>query len=114
MLSSSPLLDLVRAGAFVMLLFSAILILVVIRNLEAPIKFGTRSGPLLVGMGLVLFALPIYGDVAGAEILARPAPILRIIAGFVLPVGLYLMKPLGLHRIVDAAARPAEEPDDVG
>src|SRR5687767_7314530 len=98
MLSSSPLLDLVRAGAFVMLLFSAILIMVVVRNLEHPIKFGTRMGPLLVGIGLVLFALPIYGDVAGAEILARPSPLLRILAGVVLPTGLYLMRPLARHQ----------------
>jgi hypothetical protein len=108
MLSSSSLLDLVRAGAFVMLLFSAILILVVIRNLEAPIKFGTRTGPMLVGVGLVLFALPIYGDVAGAELLARPSPILRIIAGILLPVGLYLMKPLGRHRLIGESR---EEPE---
>ena len=97
MLSSSPLLDLVRAGAYVMLLFSAILILVVIRNLEN-VKFGTRVGPLLVGVGLVLFALPIYGDVAGAEILVRPSPILRIIAAALLLAGLYLMKPLSRHH----------------
>lgn len=109
MLSSSPLLDLVRAGAFVMLLFSAILILVVIRNLEAPIKFGTRLGPLLVGLGLVMFALPIYGDVAGAVILSGMAPGMRVLAGILLPVGLYLMKPLGRHRL----AGDPEERDDV-
>ena len=109
MLSSSPLLDLVRAGAFVMLLFSAILILVVIRGLEAPIKFGTRTGPMLVGVGLVLFALPIYGDVAGAELLARPSPFIRIIAGVLLPVGLYLMKPLSPQQAVQEQEAPPDE-----
>lgn len=93
-----------------MLLFSAILILVVIRNLESPIKFGTRVGPLLVGVGLVLFALPIYGDVAGAEILARPSPLLRIIAGILLPAGLYLMKPLGREHLIGEIPEPDDEP----
>ena len=99
MLSSSPLLDLVRAGAFVMLLFAAILIWVVLRNLEAPIRFGTRSGPALVGVGLVFFALPIYGDVAGVEALANQGSLIRVIAGILLPVGLYLMRPLTTGRI---------------
>ena len=94
MLSSSPLLDLVRAGAFVMLLFAAILIWVVIRNLDVPITFGTRAGPILTGVALVLFALPIYGDVAGVESLADHGSIFRIFAGALLPVGLYLMRPL--------------------
>ena len=92
-----------------MLLFSAILILVVIRNLEAPIKFGTRVGPLLVGLGLVLFALPIYGDVAGAEILARYASPFRIVAGLVLPTGLYLMKPFGRHSLAKETAGASDD-----
>ncbi|HYI46771.1 MAG TPA: hypothetical protein VE174_15040 [Actinomycetota bacterium] len=98
MLSSSPLLDLVRAGAFVMLLFAAILIWVVLRNLETPIKFGTRAGPALVGIALVLFALPIYGDVAGVESLADNGSLFRVFAGFLLPTGLYLMRPLTNKR----------------
>ncbi len=109
MLNSSPLLDLVRAGAFVMLLFSAILILVVVRRLEAPIRFGTRVGPLLVGIALVLFALPIYGDVGRAQSLVRPASALRIVGGIALPLGLYLMKPLGRH---DTLSEPEESTDD--
>lgn len=94
MLGASPLLDLVRAGAFVMLMFAAILIWVAIRNLEAPIRFGTRTGPVMVGIGLVLLALPIYGDIAGASLIARPGSVFRIVAAIVLPIGLYLMKPL--------------------
>ena len=93
-MTESPLLDLVRSGAFVMLLFAAILIIFVIRNLEAPIKFGTRIGPVLVGIGLLLFALPIYGDVFGTRDLDTPGSLIRILAAILLPVGLYLMKPL--------------------
>lgn len=81
-----------------MLLFAAILIWVVLRNLEAPIKFGTRSGPALVGVALVLFALPIYGDVAGVESLANQGSIIRVLAGLLLPTGLYLMRPLTSGR----------------
>jgi hypothetical protein len=92
--TSSPLLDLVRAAALVMLLFSAILIFVVIRNLEAPFRFGTRSGPLLVGLALVLFAIPIYAEVAGSAAMVRASSVFRIGAALLLPVGLYLMKPL--------------------
>lgn len=92
-----------------MLLFSAILILVVIRNLEGPIAFGTRVGPLLVGVGLILFALPIYGDVAGVEVLVDPSHILRIIAGFLLPTGLYLMKPLGRQHYVGESEEPVDD-----
>jgi hypothetical protein len=117
LLSSSPLLDLVRAGAFVMLLFAAILIWVVLRNLEAPIKFGTRSGPALVGIALILFAMPIYGDVAGVEALADHGSLLRVFAGFLLPPGLFLMRPLGVgHQRGEAEetapeAVSTEEPD---
>ena len=104
-----------------MLLFAAILIAVVIRNLEAPIKFGTRIGPVLVGTGLVLFALPIYGSVMATQILDRPTPYLRILAAILVPVGLYLMKPLTRHaRALDPAAEAVEveaveveEPSDV-
>ena len=94
MLSSSPLMDLVRAGALVMLLFAAILIWVVIRNLEAPIKFGTaprarvsRRRPRSVRSA----------DLRGCSGRRVPYPsrvTFRVLAGFLLPVGLYLMRPL--------------------
>ena len=89
-----------------MLLFAAILISVVIRNLEGPIRFGTRSGPILLGLSLVLFALPIYGDVTGAGLLVRQGSFFRVFAGILLPTGLYLMRPFGTLRITT----PAEEP----
>ncbi len=112
-MGGSPLLDLVRAGAFIMLLFAAILILVVIRNVEAPIKFGTRIGPLLVGMGLVFFALPIYGDVVGSQFLDQPGSVIRLMAGILLPLGLYLMRPLTPAQAAAerAKAEAAEEPE---
>lgn len=110
MLSSSPLLDLVRAGAFVMLLFAAILIWVVIRNLDVPVTFGTRAGPILTGIGLILFALPIYGDVAGVESLADNGSIFRLFAGATLPVGLYLMRPLTPAYHEPERTEPDEEP----
>lgn len=119
-MTTSPLLDLVRAAALVMLLFSAILIFVVIRNLEAPMKFGTRTGPLLVGMALVLFAVPIYADVAGSLALVRAGSVVRIGAALLLPAGLYLMKPLtrrtrrNLTDSVSEDDSPAEEEAGVG
>jgi hypothetical protein len=95
-----------------MLLFAAILIWVVLRNLEAPIKFGTRSGPALVGIALVLFALPIYGDVAGVESLANQGSLFRVFAGFLLPTGLYLMRPLTSRR--NMYGPPGDEREEKG
>jgi len=108
-LSSSPLLDLVRAGAFVMLLFAAILISVVIRNLEGPIRFGTRSGPILVGVSLVLFALPIYGDVTGTGFLVQQGSLFRVFAGLGLPTGLYLMHPFAIARTLEKEEQVEDE-----
>jgi hypothetical protein len=92
-----------------MLLFAAILISVVIRNLEGPIKFGTRSGPILVGLALVLFALPIYGDVTDVGLLIRQGSLFRVFAGILLPAGLYLMNPLAMGRVSQAEAPPVGE-----
>lgn len=111
-MSGSPLLDLVRAGAFIMLLFAAILILVVIRNVEAPIRFGTRTGPLLVGLALVFFALPIYGDVVGSRFLDQPGSVIRVFAGILLPIGLYLMRPLTAAQKASDKTETPEQGDE--
>ncbi len=95
-----------------MLLFAAILMLVVIRNVETPIRFGTRTGPLLVGLALAFFALPIYGDVVGSRFLDRPGSVIRVVAGILLPIGLYLMRPLTGAQKTPDEAEPAEQGDD--
>ena len=90
----NPFIELMQAGALIMLLFAVVLILVVFRNLDRPTAT-LRAGPIVIGAALFLFAVPVYAAVAGASI--RFASVLRIAAAILLPVGLYLLAPLTRH-----------------
>jgi hypothetical protein len=90
---TSPLLDIERTGAFIMLAFAAILIFVVMRNVEAPVRFAAWTGPLLVIASLVLFTIPILSDILRSRPLSASYSLVNITAAVLLPVGLYLMRP---------------------
>jgi hypothetical protein len=92
-LVGSPLLDIERTGAFIMLAFAAILIFVVVRNVESPMRLAAWTGPVLVVTSLVLFTLPILGDILRSSPLINSSSLLHIVAAVLLPVGLYLMRP---------------------
>jgi hypothetical protein len=104
---TSPLLDIERTGAFIMLAFAAILIFVVMRNVEAPVRFAAWTGPLLVIASLVLFTIPILSDILRSRPLGAPNSLVNITAAVLLPVGLYLMRPVPLND-----RRESEEVED--
>lgn len=85
--------QLMQAGSLTMTLFAAILILVVTRNQKDP---GTRSRVALtmIGLSLLLFAIPLYGDTLGAEGFVDFGQVARVVAAVLLPYGLY---SLGSH-----------------
>jgi hypothetical protein len=86
-----------EAGALIMLLFAVVLMMVVLKNLErAPPK--ARVGPIVIGIALLLFAIPIYASVTGSTWFDRFAPVARIAASLLLPIGLYLLTPLSKHN----------------
>ena len=89
---NDPVVDLIKAGSLIMLVFAAVLLFVVMRNVEKP-ESGTRRGPVLIGLALLLFAVPIYGDVLESDWVERYGPPARILACIVLPVGLYFLRP---------------------
>jgi hypothetical protein len=91
--TASPLLDIERTGAFIMLAFAAILIFVVMRNVKGPLKFAAWTGPVLVVAALALFTIPLLGDILRSNALSSRSHLLHIVAGVLLPVGLYLMRP---------------------
>ena len=82
------LIQLMQAGSLTMTLFAAILILVVTRNHKDP---ATRSRVALtmVGLSLLLFAIPLYGDTLGADRFVVFGQVARIAAAVLLPYGLY-------------------------
>ncbi|MFP5352250.1 MAG: hypothetical protein ACLGIB_06795 [Actinomycetota bacterium] len=82
------LIQLMQAGSLTMTLFAAILILVVTRNQKDP---ATRSRVALtmIGLSLLLFAIPLYGDTLGAEGFVVFGQVARIAAAVLLPYGLY-------------------------
>jgi len=82
------LIQLMQAGSLTMTLFAAILILVVTRNHKDP---ATRSRVALtmIGLSLLLFAIPLYGDTLGANRFAAFGQVARIAAAVLLPYGLY-------------------------
>ena len=89
----NPFIELMQAGAFIMLLFAAVLIMVVLRNVErATLKH--RAGPAVIGLALVNFAVPVYAAVIGGTTFEGFASIFRVTAAILLPVGLYLLAPL--------------------
>jgi hypothetical protein len=101
----NPFIELMQAGAFIMLLFAAVLIMVVLRNVErATLKH--RAGPAVIGLALVNFAIPVYAAVIGGSTFEAFTPIFRVTAAILLPVGLYLLAPL---RDEWSAAAEADE-----
>ena len=93
----NPFVELMQAGALFMLLFAAVLLGVVIRNVEGP-RTRARVGPIVIGVSLVLFAIPIYANVAGTSWFDRYAEFARIVAALLLPVGLYMLTALKQQR----------------
>ena len=90
----NPFIELMQAAALIMLLFAAVLILVVLRNADNRV-LKVRLGPAVVGLALVLFAIPIYASVLGSVTFDRLSSVARSLAAILLPVGLYLMVSWG-------------------
>ena len=88
-----------------MLLFAAVLISVVIRNTTGP-KKQLRLGPGIVGLALLLFAIPIYASVMGTDDLNRIITGARVAGAMLLPIGLYL---LGSREDVLRSAEPERD-----
>ena len=90
---SDSLIQLMQAGSLTMTLFAAVLILVVTRNHKDP-RTRSRVALAMIGLALLLFAIPLYGDVLGSTRYERLGSISRIVAAVLLPYGLY---SLGNH-----------------
>lgn len=90
------LIQLMQAGSLTMTLFAAILILVVTRNHKDP-RTRSRVALSMIGLSLLLFAIPLYGEVLGAMRFARLGAVARIVGSVLLPYGLY---SLGNHAPV--------------
>lgn len=86
----NPFIELMQAGALIMLLFAAVLISVVIRHTSGS-KTRIRIGPAVIGVALVLFAIPIYASVIGTADVNRFTAGARVVASLLLPIGLYLL-----------------------
>ena len=86
----NPFIELMQAGALIMLLFAAVLISVVIHNTSGS-KLRVRIGPAVIGAALILFAIPIYAAVIGTDDLNRFITGARIAGAVLLPVGLYVL-----------------------
>jgi hypothetical protein len=102
---NDPVVDLIKAGSLIMLVFAAVLLFVVMRNVEKP-ESGTKRGPVLIGLALLLFAVPIYGDVLEADWVDRYGAPARILACIVLPLGLYNLKPFASRRFGSDGEEP--------
>lgn len=114
----NPFIELMQAGALIMLLFAVVLIAVVIRNMPSR-RPEVRWGPVLIGIALLLFAVPIYASVAGSSIdFGRFTPASRMLAAILLPIGLFLLgafgeEGLGRQRPVSSQEEaPADTEDD--
>ncbi|MDQ3941334.1 MAG: hypothetical protein M3238_08295 [Actinomycetota bacterium] len=88
----NPFIELMQAGALIMLLFAVVLILVVLRNVERA-SFRLRLGPIVIGLALLLFAAPVYAGVISSKQFRFSTPC-RLSAALLLPIGLYLLSPL--------------------
>ncbi|MBW3594500.1 MAG: hypothetical protein KY391_02890 [Actinobacteria bacterium] len=86
----NPFIELMQAAALIMLLFAAVLISVVIRHTSGA-KTRIRIGPAVIGVALILFAIPIYAAVIGTDDFNRFTTGARIAAAILLPIGLYLL-----------------------
>src|SRR5688500_15802926 len=86
----NPFIELMQAAALIMLLFGTVLIAVVIRNTGGP-KARTAIGPAVIGIALLLFAVPIYAAVIGTNDFDRFSAWARGLGAILLPLGLYLL-----------------------
>lgn len=106
----NPFIELMQAGALIMLLFAAVLIFVVIRNTSGS-KTLVRIAPGIIGVALISFAIPIYAAVAGNEDFQRFTTAARVAGAVLLPLGLFFLgshpESLQLHD-----EPPREEPEE--
>ena len=111
----NPFIELMQAGALIMLLFAAVLISVVIRNTSGS-KRGLRIGPAIVGLALILFAIPIYAAVIGTDDLNRFTVAARVAGAILLPIGLYILgaREEGLPTTLGHTERTAPKSSDDG
>ncbi len=86
----NPFIELMQAGALIMLLFAVVLISVVIRNMPARSP-QVRWGPALIGVALLFFAIPVYASVAGTASFDRYSSMFRMAGAILLPTGLFLL-----------------------
>ena len=113
----NPFIELMQAGALIMLLFAVVLIAVVIRNMPTR-SLQVRWGPALIGVALVRFAIPVYASVAGTEDLGVLTPTFRVLGAVLLPFGLYLLGAFGQEglgrgrRQRDPSGSPGETGED--
>lgn len=103
---SNSLIQLMQAGSLTMTLFAAILILVVTRN-HKDSRTRSRVALAMIGLSLLLFAIPLYGEILETSRYARLGSIARIVGSVLLPYGLY---SLGHHA--PSSLKPVEHPHD--
>jgi hypothetical protein len=104
----SAFIELMQAGALIMLLFATVLVSVVIRN-TAGSKRHLRIGPGIIGLALLFFAIPIYAAVIEANALTGFTDSARIVGAILLPLGLYL---LGSQADVPGSEEPRPSDDE--
>lgn len=90
---SDSMIQLMQAGSLTMTLFAAILILVVTRNHKDP-RTRSRVALAMIGLSLLLFAIPLYGEILQSVRYERLGSFSRIVGSILLPYGLY---SLGHH-----------------
>jgi apolipoprotein N-acyltransferase len=103
----SAFIELMQAGALIMLLFATVLVSVVIRNTTGS-KRHLRIGPGVIGLALLFFAVPIYAAVIGASV-DRFSDSARIVGAILLPLGLYL---LGSQAEFPTPTAPSPDDDE--
>ncbi len=103
----NPFIELMQAAALIMLLFAAVLISVVIRQTSGA-KTRIRIGPAVIGLALVLFAVPIYASVIGTDDFTRFTTAVRVFAALLLPIGLYLLGSKDGRSILEVS-RPGDD-----
>jgi hypothetical protein len=75
-----------------MTFFAAVLLLVVTRNVSDPRK--KRKAALgMISLALLLFAIPLFGEVLGSPVFERYGALARVVAAVFLPYGLYRLAP---------------------
>lgn len=103
----SAFIELMQAGALIMLLFATVLVSVVIRNTTGS-KRHLRIGPGVIGLALLFFAIPIYAAVIEANVTGFTDSA-RIVGAILLPLGLYL---LGSQADVPESETPTQSDDE--